>query len=154
MVNLLQHLALVKYNMKKFFFVITLSSFFINHSLAQQNIQKPDFIKIPFAIDGCSGLYTYDSIPLKKQQYIFVTNLQELAFIKIAGKQIKLKETAHKSFPNKTDKTTYTGSGFTVILTTKTVKETGNETGIETGTIEIIKGTRHFSIKIHGEGGC
>jgi hypothetical protein len=33
------------------------------------------FPSLPKAIDSCSGVYTYDSVPLNSEKYIFVDNL-------------------------------------------------------------------------------
>jgi hypothetical protein len=121
----------------------------------QTRALKLDFFsKIPSAIDGCSGLYTYDTILTKKKKYIIVTDLQELAFIRINGKEIKLTRISNKELPKQTYVSKYSGDGYTVILTTKTGKQTGDEVYSETGSIEVIKGTEKIMIKIHGESGC
>jgi hypothetical protein len=112
------------------------------------------FTKIPPQIDGCSGLYTYDSLSLQTNKYVFVTNLQDAAFIKVAGKQIALQQTGTKILPKNTYRSTFKGNGYTVILTTRTLRQTGEEAWVEGGTIEISHGTAKRTIKIHGESGC
>src|SRR5689334_8151035 len=113
-----------------------------------------DFInKIPPQIDGCSGLYTYDTTSMKKKKYIIVTDLQELGFIKIMGKEIKLKVSSEKELSNTTFRTVFKGDGYIITLTTKTGKQI-DEVSIETGTLEIIKGSQTITLKVHGEAGC
>src|SRR5215469_16157193 len=139
--------------------LLILSLTLLMHAFAasgQQKIQsiKLDFFnKIPFQIDGCSGLYTYDSTSLKKKKYIVVTDLQETAFINVDGKQITLKLIKNVEFSKDSYRTIYKGSGYTIVLTTKTLKQS-DEVWIEGGTLEISKGQNKVTIKIHGESGC
>lgn len=125
-------------------------------SKGQQNTEslKMDFItKFPSVIDGCSGVYTYDTTSTKKKKYIIVTDLQELGFIKIHGKEIKLNITDKKDLSSTSFRTTFKGDGYTVILTTNTVKQI-DELSIENGTLEITKGSLKMVLTIHGESGC
>lgn len=116
---------------------------------------KPDFFKtIPEEIDGCSGLYTYATTQLKGAKYIFVTNLDEVALIRISGRTIKLKRTLNKEISPISSKQTFIGGGYTVTLLIKGSKRTGDELSEETGTLEISKGTDRTTIRIHGESGC
>jgi len=126
-------------------------------SLKAQHDPPPlsvDFItKIPPQIDGCSGLYTYDTTSMKKKKYIIVTDLQELGFIKIMGKEIKLKVSSKKELSATTFRTVFIGEGYIITLTTKTGKQI-DEVSIETGTLEIIKGSQKITLKVYGEAGC
>lgn len=119
------------------------------------NSLKLDFFdKIPLQIDGCSELYTYDSTSLNSSKYIFVTNYQDLAFIKVNGKQIALKTISKKELSNKNFVNIYKGSGYTVVLRTKTLKKSGDEVWLEGGTVEVVHGSDNLLIKVHGESGC
>lgn len=123
----------------------------------QQNseIVKPDFINhIPQDIEGCTGLYTFDTTNLKKKAYIIETDLRQTAFIKINGKLIKLKLLSNKNLPGENYKSSYTGEGYTVILITKTVKQIDVEKSLDSGTLEINKGKEKIKIKVHGISGC
>ena len=143
--------------MKQFLILSTIFCLLTGTTNGQQSnaTLKLDFItKIPSVIDGCSGLYTYDATSLKKEKYIIVWDLQEIAFIKVQGKEIKLQTTDKKELPKSVYKATFKGGGYTVILTTKTVKKTGEESSLDNGTLEIIKGSDKLLIKIHGESGC
>lgn len=113
------------------------------------------FPSLPKAIDGCSGTYTYDSVPLKKERYIFVDDLQELAFLYVSGKEIQLKKIKSLVFPGgKKTRTVYQGSGFKVILIVREVKQTGDEVTYLEGTLEVNYGQTSLNFKIHGEAGC
>lgn len=144
-------------NIHKPFTLSLLLAFFSLLAKGQQpaeTIVLEFFKKIPSQIDGCSGTYTYDSLSLQTSKYVFVTNLQEAAFIKVAGKQIALQRTGTKILSGKIYKTTFKGSGYTVVLTTRTLRQTGEEAWIEGGTLELSHGTVRRTIKIHGESGC
>jgi hypothetical protein len=118
-----------------------------------KDVQLTFFNKLPPEIDGCGGFYTYDTTSLKKEKYLFVTDLQKLAFMMVDGKKISLKLAGHSLIQKKIYKVTYSGSGYTVILTTTSVRES-DEVWLEKGTVEITKGEQKIIIKIHGESGC
>ncbi|HET7003219.1 MAG TPA: hypothetical protein VFI33_17975 [Puia sp.] len=110
--------------------------------------------KIPAEIDGCSGSYTYDTISLKNEKFIVITDLQKLAFIRINGEIIKLtlyeeKHPSDKSFIGK-----YKGGGYTIIINTVEGKQIGDELWLSSGTLEISNGNHKQILRIHGEGGC
>lgn len=112
------------------------------------------FNNIPEQIDGCSGLYTYDSIPLQQQRYLFASNLQELAFVKINSRQITLNLLKREKLSKEVYRNTYEGGGYKVILQIKAVKRSGDELFYNTGTLEIWQGEKNLRVKIHGESGC
>ena len=144
-------------NIKRLFFISIIFFAFATVSNAQQKDQllKLDFFnKIPSAIDGCSGLFTYDTTSLKNKKYIIITDLQELAFIKVNGKQIMLKKIQNKQLTKMTFKTIYKGDGYTIILTTTTGKQLDIESSLDIGTLEILKESYKLLIKIHGQSGC
>ena len=142
--------------MKIFYFLNIICFLVIEPSFSQpgQTPVKLEFItQIPPVLTGCLGLYTYDTTSLQRKSYIMVSNLQELAFIKVGGHEIKLAEENHKKLSNSMFRITYKAGEYIVILITKT----GNEVGAmstERGTIEVIKGNTRKVFKIHGEAGC
>jgi hypothetical protein len=116
---------------------------------------KLDFFKsIPKVIDGCSGIYTYDTTRLKKERYIFISNVQDLGLIKVNGKTISLKMVSNKQLSKVSWKYVFKGSGYIITLTTQQVKQTGEEVSLESGTLEVINGANKLTTKIHGESGC
>jgi hypothetical protein len=120
----------------------------------ENNTIRLDFLRsVPKEIDGCSGLYTLDSIATARHRYIFASDLQELAFISVSGRQIRLKKTGEKQLSGNSYRTVYQAEGYVVTLVTS-IKQTGDEVWLESGTIEIKKGKDKLVLKVHGESGC
>lgn len=111
------------------------------------------YSSIPDTIDGCSALFKSDTSSVDNN-FIFITNLQELALIKIDEKTIFLKLNNKEQISTDSYKETYSGEGYQVILSMKEMKKTGDEVALYTGTIEIIKGSLRRTINIQGEVGC
>jgi len=129
------------------------------------NIKLNYFDNIPPEVDGCSGLYTYDSVSLKKKKYIIVTDLSEIALVNVNGSQIQLKYagngaiTGDNSQVKKIFLTVYKGKTLQVILNTRPERKAGKgreetETWRDKGTMELMMGERHIKIRIHGVSGC
>jgi hypothetical protein len=124
---------------------------------------RPDiFFSSPGKVDGCVGLYTYDSLAIAfdsldvdKGGKILVTVPTDFAFFRLHRKDIYLHYDSAKSGPvdKKTFKEVYRGNDYTVVLIMHTVREEG-ETQWSTGTLEIIHGDKHFRIKVKGLSGC
>jgi hypothetical protein len=126
---------------------------------------RPDiFFFAPGNVEGCVGLYTYDSLNIAfdsldvdKGKKILVTKTTEFAFFRLHRKDIILHydQAESKQLDKKTFKEVYRGDDYTVVLTTHSVREEG-ETVWSTGTLEIIQiqGNKHFKIKIRGLSGC
>jgi hypothetical protein len=130
-----------------------LQSFFGNGQNKKESIKLDFFTSIPSVIDGCMGAYTYDTATLKSEKYIIITNLQDLAIIKVSGNEISLKRTSNVKIGN-TFKDIYKGHGYTVVLLVKDVKQTGDEGALETGKLVITYEECTIEINIHGEAGC
>ncbi|MDJ1502318.1 hypothetical protein [Xanthocytophaga agilis] len=133
---------------------ITLGVYFLVITIfgRQPSIKLSFFDKIPAEIDGCGHYYTYGSLDYQNSKYVFVTNLQGLAFIRINGRQISLKQTNDKY----AKVSIYKGGGYTVVEETKTVRQTGDEVWLSRGTLKVIRHSdkQEILIWIHGEGGC
>lgn len=124
---------------------------------------RPDiFSNSPDKVEGCVGLYTYDSLiiafdnlDVDKGQKILVTKTSEFAFFRLHHKDVYLRYDSAKSGPvdNKTFKEVYRGNQYTVVLITHALRMEG-ETQWSTGTLEIIMGDKHFRIKVKGLSGC
>jgi hypothetical protein len=134
-------------------------------SAATENTEflRPDVFSVsPDKIEGCLGLYTYDSLNIDfdsldvdKGKKILATKTTEFAFLRLHHKDIYLPYDRAKSGPidKKTNKEVYRGNDYTVILITRRVREEG-ESEWSTGTLEIIFSEKHFLIKIRGLSGC
>jgi hypothetical protein len=134
-------------------------------SAATENSEflRPDiFFSSPGKVDGCVGLYTYDSLSIDfdsldvdKGQKILVTVSTNFAFFRLHRKDVYLHYDSAKSGPidKRTFKEVYRGNEYTVVLIMRAVRQVG-ETQWSTGTLEIIQGDKHFRIKVKGLSGC
>jgi len=124
---------------------------------------RPDFFfSAPGNVEGCVGLYTYDSLNIAfdsldvdKGKKIFVTKAADFAFFRIHGKAIVLHFDSAQSrqLDKKTFKEVYRGEEYTAVLITHTLQEEGEAAWL-TGTLEIIRGDKHFKVKVRGLSGC
>jgi hypothetical protein len=135
-------------------FAFCLLSLFGNGQNKKESLKLDFFTTIPSIIDGCMGAYTYDTAALKSERYVIITNLQDLAIIKVNGKEISLKRTSNVKINENTFKDIYKGKGYTVVLLIKDVKQTGDEGSFETGKLVITYQRSTIEIYIHGEAGC
>ena len=138
--------------MKQFIFFACIL-FILSASGKAQPVLKLDyFAKVPTNFKDCGALYTYDTATLEKKKYILLTDYQNLGLITINGKQVKLQLTGTKTI-GKANILTYTGAGYTVVLTSTTTAKNGKR-DIETGTVRVSSGAKKLMIKVHGQSGC
>jgi hypothetical protein len=124
---------------------------------------RPDvFSASPDKVEGCVGLYTYDSLNIPfdnldvdKGKKILVTKTRDFAFFRLHQKDVYLRYDSAKSGPidKKTFREVYRGNEYTMILITHTIREEG-ESEWSTGTLEIIFKDKHLRIRIKGLSGC
>jgi hypothetical protein len=124
---------------------------------------RPDiFYAAPSRVDGCVGLYTYDSLNIAfdsldvdKGKKIFVTVPTSFAFLRLHRKDVYLHydSAESKQIDSKTFREVYRGSDYTAVLITHSVREEG-ETVWSTGTLEIVFKDKHFKIRVRGLSGC
>ncbi|MBS1664956.1 MAG: hypothetical protein JST68_28170 [Bacteroidetes bacterium] len=135
-----------------------------SEAAAEKNLLgAPDiFIASPHTIEGCVGLYTYDSLKttfdnmdVDKGRKILATKTAEFAYLRFHGKDILLKYDKKESMiVDKTkQKEVYKGNGFVVVLITEVIQTKGEEM-LSTGTLEITQGDKKIKIKIGGVSGC
>jgi len=142
--------------MRKYFITICLT-FVCCAGYAQPTVapvRLDYFVTTPHVIDGCEGDYTYDTTALKAKKYIFITNLQGLGLIRVAGKTISLHRVSQSQPAKNMNKEIYKGSGFTIIIITKEGRPSGDEGNYESGSLELKYGSEDTIYKIHGSGGC
>lgn len=131
---------------------------------AEKNtLPPPDiFVAAPHTIEGCVGLYTYDSLKtsfdnmdVDKGKKILATKTAEFAFLRYHGKDVVMKydKKESKVVDKTTNREVYRGGGFVVVLQTQVIQVKGEEM-LSTGTLEIIQGDKRIKIKISGVGGC
>ena len=138
--------------MKKILTTAIIASLFVINANAQ-TIKLDYFSKIPVKIKNCGVLYTYDTTALKKKKYIMIADFQNIGMIVVNGKQISLQLGESKLENKTTNVSTYTGGGYTVVLSVKIIKQT-TKVDTEEGKLEITKGTTKLTLKIHGESSC
>ena len=118
-----------------------------------QTIKLDYFSKVPAKISNCGAQYTYDTISLKKKNYILLVDFQDIGLISVAGKTVSLTLMNTKLSDKTISVSTYKGSGYTVTLAVKT-GETLGKADLEDGTLEVSRGNAHLSLKIHGQSSC
>lgn len=131
---------------------------------AEKNtLPPPDiFVAAPHTIEGCVGLYTYDSLKtsfdnmdVDRGKKILATKTAEFAFLRYHGKDVVMKydKKESKVVDKATTREVYRGAGFVVVLQTQVIQVKGEEM-LSTGTLEIIQGDKRIKIKISGVAGC
>lgn len=116
---------------------------------------KLDLFAAPASIDGCSETFTYDTCKPDNYRYVFVSDYGDNHFIKVKGKQIRLKKDSSPSNELNTKNyiSVYHGGGFKVVLKLKVVEQY-EEAAMYKGTIQITGNKTDATFKIHGVGGC
>jgi|SRR6185312_15175120 len=124
---------------------------------------RPDlFSAAPETVEGCVGLYTYDSLNISfdsldvdKGKKLLATKSGSFAYLRLHGKSMILHfdstqsaKTGEKGF-----REVYRDGDYTVVLVLRTLEEEG-EAVKEAGTMEIIHGGKHYVIRVKGLSGC
>jgi hypothetical protein len=113
------------------------------------------FTSIPGDIDGCGEFFTYDTCTVDDKHYIFLSDMDVHAIIKIRGKDVHLKKNTKQSkeINELTSIDVYYGGGYKVTLRKKNEKVI-DEVIEYSGTLQISGKKIKATYKIHGEGGC
>jgi hypothetical protein len=102
-------------------------------------------------VEGCGGWYSKNQKELQQNIYLFETDFEGNLFLKIDSKILKLKQFSSST---KEGKTVYKSSGCTATLIIKTDKADGEESSIQTGTIEIEYDNKITKFDFYGSSGC
>jgi hypothetical protein len=123
----------------------------------------PDvFVAAPHTIEGCVGLYTYDSLKtsfdnldVDKGKKILATKTAEIAYLRYHGKDVVMKydKKESKVVDKQTTREVYRGNGYVVVLTIQIIQVKGEEM-LSTGTLEITHEDKKVKIKVSGVSGC
>lgn len=127
----------------------------------ENDFQITDIINVPNEIDGCSSIFSENEKKHENGEYLFVSNLDSIAFISVNNKIIRLRLMDRKFKPNTTgDKDyycQYSGENYKVFIEINRddTKQFVDESWWDKGTITIenkdgIKLVKSFI----GESGC
>jgi hypothetical protein len=124
---------------------------------------RPDiFISGPNTLEGCVGLYTYeslniafDNLDVDKGRKIFATKTSAFAYLRMHNKDMVLHydKAGSGKVDDKTTREVYRGGEYTAIIITHSLQEQGEAVWLA-GTLEIIHGDKHFKVKVRGLSGC
>ena len=112
------------------------------------------FPTLPDTIDGCSASYSYDTTALDSN-YLLVTNLEDLAMIRVAGKAIYLQKDKRQSHRSRdsTSVDIYSSPYWEISVTTKEVRQS-DEISVEKGSLQVEHNGVKKRFRIHGVAGC
>jgi hypothetical protein len=113
------------------------------------------FTSIPGDIDGCGEFFTYDTCTVDDEHYIFLSDMDVHAIIRIKGKDVHLKKNTKQSkeINELTSIDVFYGGGYKVTLRKKNEKVI-DEVIEYSGTLQISGKKIKATYKVHGEGGC
>ena len=110
------------------------------------------FTDLPSAIEGCSGIFHLleDS---SSNNYVFVMDLQGIAFIKMDGEMIKLTRTK-KYNAERIIKESYSAGDLEVVIDLKETRQTGDEVWNYRGQLILKSKIGNVQKEIEGDIGC
>jgi hypothetical protein len=115
-----------------------------------------DFLKsIPGSVDGCGEFFTYDTCKMTEEKYIFLSDMGDMAMIRIKGKDVVLKKSARESKQINAISSVevYYAVGYKVVLRKKEEKVV-DQFYEYSGTLQITGKKIKTTFKVRGEGGC
>ncbi len=146
--------------MKKLITSVCSSLIFISCAKEKTQSQKSEtftvntFTDLPPEIDGCSCIFSEDSLSYAKEKYIYANDFAKTSFIKVNGKMIRLTETEHAN-QNSVTKSKSIGDGYEVEIKAKVFRTTDLEYNEMEGTMTIkSKKGKTLTKTIYGVCGC
>lgn len=113
------------------------------------------FTDVPPEIDGCSCLFSSDSLDFKNNRYLYANDFAEVAFMKINGITVKFKQVSHQEKDSLSTFTIYRAEDLEMSIETKQTKKIDYEVMEETGTITVKRSDGQAITKtIYGVCGC
>jgi len=121
----------------------------------QKTITIDSFTDLPGEIDGCSCVFSEDSVSYAKGLYIYGNDFAETSFMKIDGKLVRLMETEHSKPDSLTTISKSEGAGYKVEISATIIHTTDLEYNEMKGSITI-KSSRGQAVTktIYGACGC
>lgn len=129
-----------------------------NYILNSSKLSIDTFTEIPQEIAGCSCFYSIDSTEFKQLKYIYVSDFNELSYMKINGKILQFKQTNQNRKEDGTLEITATCNPYKLFISVKSISgenEQNEEYSREVGTI-VIKDDKGNSVTktLYGSCGC
>lgn len=119
----------------------------------QETITIESFTDLPKEIDGCSCLFSEDSVSYARGQYIYANDFAKTSFMKIDGKLVRLTETEHSNPDSLTIVSKNTGGGYKIEIRAKIIHTTDLEYNEMKGFI-IVKSSNGQTVTKTIYGGC
>ncbi|MGB4773906.1 MAG: hypothetical protein WBP45_01925 [Daejeonella sp.] len=124
-----------------------------------EKLSLDNFKEIPNEIDDCSCAFSETVDRFKKEEYLFVSDLNSIGFLSINNKLIKLRlisaERRSGIFGDNNHKDIYSNEKYKVTVHIKYKRSVGDETWWNYGTITIkSKDGQKLTKKFVGECGC
>jgi hypothetical protein len=128
------------------------------YKLSSSPLTIDTFSETPAEISGCSCFYSTDSVEFKQLKYIYVSDFNELSFMKINGKLIQFKQTNINRKQNGSLEITATCKPYELFITVKSISgenKQEEEYSLEAGVI-IVRDDKGNSITkpLYGSCGC
>ena len=112
------------------------------------------FSQVPSIINNCSALFVLDTAASTVHEYVFVSNLKGVAFIKLNNRLMELKLIKQTNVDKYTINELYVNDEVEIELKIKQLKEDGNAEWNYNGVLIIKRGDKREAIEIAGKLGC
>ncbi len=126
-----------------------------NKLYSNQSLSIDTFSTFPPEIDGCSCYFSSDSVQFNKAVYIYISDYGQTSFLKINNVLTKFTQTASKEVDSTTTIRKMKSNNYELTIEEKYLKQSGEETHLNMGTIKITNKNGKTTIKtFFGECGC
>jgi len=122
-------------------------------SVNSNEILIQSFSQIPSIINNCSGLFVLDTVNAM-QEYVFVTNLKGVAFVRLNNRLMELKLIKQTNVDKFTVNELYVNDEVEVELKIKQLEEDKDAEWTYNGVLVIKRGAKREAVAIAGKLGC
>ena len=112
------------------------------------------FSQVPSIINNCSGLFVLDTTVSAMHEYVFVTNLKGVAFIRLNNRLMELKLIKQTNVDKFTVNELYVNDEVEVELKIKQLEEDKNVEWNYNGVLIIKRDAKREAVAIAGKLGC
>ena len=127
-----------------------------NNTLAvdSNEILIQSFSQVPSIINNCSGLFVLDTTVSARHEYVFVTNLKGVAFIRLNNRLMELKLIKQTNVEKFTVNELYVNDEVEVELKIKQLEEDKDVEWNYNGVLIIKRDAKREAVAIAGKLGC